>query len=110
MSSFKDMRIVDNFYQTSSFFPMPTVLISTLAEDGSTSIGSYSLCFPYYIAGRHIADYCQAIRACAEANGCRLIDMYTPETPYDTLDDFHPNADGMKTLAEQVLRQIPTEF
>jgi lysophospholipase L1-like esterase len=36
--------------------------------------------------------------------------MYTPETPYDTLDDFHPNADGMKTLAEQVLRQIPTEF
>ena len=52
MSSFKDMRIVDNFYQTSSFFPMPTVLISTLAEDGSTSIGSYSLCFPYYIAGK----------------------------------------------------------
>lgn len=31
---------------------MPTVLISTLAEDGSTSIGSYSLCFPYYIAGK----------------------------------------------------------
>ncbi len=52
MSSFKDLRIVDNFYQTSAFFPMPTVLISTLAEDGSTSIGSYSLCFPYYIAGK----------------------------------------------------------
>ena len=26
MSSFKDLRIVDNFYQTSLFFPMPTVL------------------------------------------------------------------------------------
>lgn len=52
MSSFKDLRIVDNFYQTSAFFPMPTVLVSTLAEDGKTSIGSYSLCFPYYIAGR----------------------------------------------------------
>jgi len=52
MSSFKDLRIVDNFYQTSAFFPMPTVLISTLADDGSTSIGSYSLCFPYYIAGK----------------------------------------------------------
>lgn len=52
MSSFEDLRIVDNFYQTSSFFPMPTVLISTLAEDGSTSIGAYSLCFPYYIAGK----------------------------------------------------------
>lgn len=52
MSSFKNLRIVDNFYQTSAFFPMPTVLVSTLADDGSTSIGSYSLCFPYYIAGK----------------------------------------------------------
>lgn len=52
MSSFKDLRIVDNFYQTSAFFPMPTVLISTLTDDGSTSIGAYSLCFPYYIAGK----------------------------------------------------------
>lgn len=52
MSSFKDLRIVDNFYQTSAFFPMPTVSISTLAPDGSTTIGSYSLVFPYYIAGK----------------------------------------------------------
>ncbi|MDD5937312.1 MAG: hypothetical protein PUC65_17380 [Clostridiales bacterium] len=52
MSSFKDLRIVDNFYQTSAFFPMPTVLIGTLADDGSTSLGSYSLIQPYYIAGR----------------------------------------------------------
>ena len=52
MSSFKDLRIVDNFYQTSSYYPMPTVMISTLAEDGSTSVGSYSLCFPYYIGGK----------------------------------------------------------
>lgn len=52
MSSFKDLRIVDNFYQTSAFYPMPTILISTLSEDGSTTIGSYSLCFPYYIAGK----------------------------------------------------------
>lgn len=52
MSSFKDLRIVDNFYQTSSFFPMPTVCISTINPDGSLNIGSYSLCFPYYIAGK----------------------------------------------------------
>lgn len=52
MSSFKDLRIVDNFYQTSAYFPMPTVLVSTLSEDGKTSIGSYSLCFPYYVAGK----------------------------------------------------------
>ena len=50
MSSFKDLRIVDNFYQTSSYIPMPTVLVSSVAEDGTTSVGSYSLVFPYYIA------------------------------------------------------------
>lgn len=52
MSSFKDLRIVDNFYQTSSFFPMPTVCISTVNPDGTLNIGTYSLCFPYYIAGK----------------------------------------------------------
>ena len=51
MSSFKDLRIVDNFYQTSAFFPLPTILISTLDDEGNTTIGAYSLCFPYYIAG-----------------------------------------------------------
>lgn len=53
MSSFKDLRIVDNFYQTSSFFPMPTICISTVNPDGSLNIGTYSLCFPYYIAGKN---------------------------------------------------------
>lgn len=52
MSEFKDLRIVDNFYQTSAFFPMPVVLASTVSQSGQTNIGSYSLCFPYYIAGK----------------------------------------------------------
>lgn len=52
MSSFKDLRIVDNFYQTSLFFPMPTVIISTLTEDGKTTLGPYSLVQPYYVAGK----------------------------------------------------------
>ena len=52
MSSFNELRIVDNFYQTSAFFPMPTVIVSTLCEDGSTSLGPYSLVQPYYVAGK----------------------------------------------------------
>ena len=53
MTSFEDIRIVDNFYQTSAFYPMPTVLIGTIDEDsGLTNLGAYSLCFPYYIAGK----------------------------------------------------------
>lgn len=52
-NNFKDIRITDNFYQSSSFFPMPLTLIGTLNEDGTlTSYGAYSLIFPYYIAGK----------------------------------------------------------
>ena len=65
MSSFKDLRIVDNFYQTSSFFPMPTLLISTLDEEGNTTCGSYSLCFPYYVAGK---DYYAMILNCRNSS------------------------------------------
>ncbi|MCR5323862.1 MAG: hypothetical protein K6E85_11405 [Lachnospiraceae bacterium] len=52
MSSFENLRVVDNFYQTSLFFPMPTVIVSTLCDDGSTSLGPYSLVQPYYVAGK----------------------------------------------------------
>ena len=31
---------------------MPTILISTVSESGETNLGAYSLCFPYYIAGK----------------------------------------------------------
>ena len=65
MSSFKDLRIVDNFYQTSAFFPMPTILVATLADDGTTTLGSYSLCFPYYIAGK---DYYAMILECRNSS------------------------------------------
>lgn len=53
MSNFKEMKIVENFYQNSIFFPMPTVAVCTLAEDGSTSIGAYSLVFPYYVSEKN---------------------------------------------------------
>lgn len=65
MSSFENLRIVDNFYQTSLFFPMPTVVISTLCEDGSTSLGPYSLCAPYYVAGK---DYYAMLLCCRNSS------------------------------------------
>ncbi len=52
MSGFENLRIVDNFYQTSAFFPMPTVMIGTLTDDGQTTLGPYSLVQPYYVAGK----------------------------------------------------------
>ena len=65
MSSFENLRIVDNFYQTSLFFPMPTVIISTLCEDGSTTLGPYSLVQPYYIAGK---DYYAMLLECRNSS------------------------------------------
>ena len=71
LEGFKNMRIVDNFYQTSSFFPMPTIEISTLDEKGITNVGSYSLCFPYYIAGK---DYYAMVLECRNSsNTCKNI-------------------------------------
>lgn len=61
-NEFKEIRIMDNFYQSSSFFPMPLTLIGTLDEKGElTSFGAYSLIFPYYIAGK---DYYAMILEC----------------------------------------------
>ena len=65
MSSFENLRIVDNFYQTSLFFPMPTVIISTLCEDGSTNLGPYSLIQPYYVAGK---DYYAMLLSCRNSS------------------------------------------
>lgn len=65
MEKFKDLRIVDNFYQTSAFFPMPTILASTISESGQTNLGAYSLCFPYYIAGK---DYYAMILECRNSS------------------------------------------
>lgn len=65
MSSFENLRIVDNFYQTSLYFPMPTVVISTLCEDGSTTLGPYSLVQPYYVAGK---DYYAMLLSCRNSS------------------------------------------
>ena len=71
-NSFKDIRIVDNFYQSSSFFPMPLCLIGTLDEKGTlTSFGSYSLCFPYYIAGKGY--YAMILECRNNSNTCKGI-------------------------------------
>ena len=65
MSSFKNLRVVDNFYQTSLFFPMPAVLVSTLADDGQTNCGAYSLVQPYYVAGK---DYYAMLLCCRSSS------------------------------------------
>lgn len=68
--SFKNIRIMDNFYQSSSFFPMPLCLVGTLDENGkNTSFGAYSLCFPYYIAGKGF--YAMILECRNSSNTCK---------------------------------------
>lgn len=121
MSSFKNVRIVDNFYQTSSFFPMPLCLVGTLDENGdTTSFGAYSLCFPYYIAGK---DYYAMVLECRNSSNtakgilrhgkCTINFMkyskkvfkehvrlgYPGDTPQEKMKDFKYNLeDGLMAL------------
>ncbi len=44
---------------------MPTVIISTLCEDGSTNLGPYSLIQPYYVAGK---DYYAMLLCCRNSS------------------------------------------
>lgn len=84
MSSFENLRIVDNFYQTSLFFPMPTVVISTLCEDGSTTLGPYSLVQPYYVAGK---DFYAMLLSCRNSSNTAQNILRTGKCAINFVDD-----------------------
>ena len=85
-------------------YPEAEIWCFTLAVSTCSCMEDFE--FPYRYVGRHIEEYCDVIRDLAAANRCRLIDLYAQPQPYDTIDGFHPNRDGMKTLAEAVIEQI----
>ena len=84
MSSFENLRVVDNFYQTSLFFPMPTVVISTLCEDGSTTLGPYSLVQPYYVAGK---DFYAMLLSCRNSSNTAQNILRTGKCAINFVDD-----------------------
>ena len=88
MSSFENLRVVDNFYQTSLFFPMPTVLISTLCEDGTTNLGPYSLIQPYYVAGK---EYYAMLLNCRNSSNTAQNILRTGKCAINFIDDNPKN-------------------
>ena len=98
MSSFENLRIVDNFYQTSLFFPMPTVLISTLTETGMTTLGPYSLVQPYYVAGK---DYYAMLLQCRNSSNTAQNILRTGKCAINFIDD------NPKTFKEAVKLSWP---
>ena len=98
MSSFENLRIVDNFYQTSLFFPMPTVVISTLCEDGTTSLGPYSLVQPYYVAGK---DFYAMLLSCRNSSNTAQNILRNGKCAINFIDD------NPKTFKEAVRLSWP---
>ena len=98
MSSFENLRIVDNFYQTSLFFPMPTVIISTLCEDGTTNLGPYSLIQPYYVAGK---DYYAMLLSCRNSSNTAQNILRNGKCTLNFIDD------NPKTFKEAVKLSWP---
>ena len=98
MSSFENLRVVGNFYQTSLFFPMPTVVISTLCEDGSTTLGPYSLVQPYYVAGK---DYYAMLLSCRNSSNTAQNILRNGKCAINFVDD------KPKTFAECVKLSWP---
>ena len=98
MSSFENLRIVDNFYQTSLFFPMPTVIISTLCEDGKTNLGPYSLVQPYYVAGK---DFYAMLLSCRNSSNTAQNILRTGKCAINFIDD------NPKTFKEAVKLSWP---
>ena len=51
---------------------------------------------------RDLENYNHLIKQTA-SHYCKVIDLYDCKVPYDTIDGTHPNADGMKTIAEVIV-------
>lgn len=62
--------------------------------------------FPYSVSGMDIRIYNDVIKRTARSYDCKLIDLFKYNIPYDTVDGTHPNAEGMKTVADMVVNCI----
>lgn len=82
----------------------PSAALWCMTLPTAASRGSGASIFPYGYGGIHIGRYSDAIRDCAMRFGCLVIDLEKACEPYDTADGVHPNAVGMRTIAEAVLR------
>lgn len=85
-------------------YPQAEIWCFTLSVSAFSK--SEEFVFPYRYKGRHIEEYCKVIRECAQFSGCKVIDLYSWNEPYDTIDGFHPNSVGMQTLADAVISQL----
>jgi flavin reductase (DIM6/NTAB) family NADH-FMN oxidoreductase RutF len=77
---------------------MPTVIISTLCEDGSTTLGPYSLIQPYYVAGK---DYYAMLLSCRNSSNTAQNILRNGKCAINFIDD------NPKTFKEAVKLSWP---
>lgn len=85
-------------------YPFAEVFCCTLNTTFMSSTPSFS--FPYTYGGTHIEAYNDVIRQTAADYHCKLIDLYSFQQPYDTIDGSHPTREGMNTLARMMLESM----
>ena len=82
-------------------YPDAEIWCFTLTNSDRMLDSNFSL--PFTKNGRPFAEYCRAIRECANQEGCKLIDIYRTDKGYRTIDGLHPDAEGMRQIADLVL-------
>lgn len=85
-------------------YPKAEIWCCTLCSTKMSGNPSFS--FPDSYNGNDVNYYNDAIRNIIDINNCKLIDLYANQLPYDSIDGTHPNADGMNTLAVQIIRAM----
>lgn len=97
-----DFAYISLINKIKSNYPGAEIWCCTLSETYMSQKPSFK--FPHKYAGTYIEEYNDIIRRAAHENNCKLIDMYGFGIPYDSIDGTHPSAEGMITIALEVIR------
>lgn len=87
-----------------SLYPDAEIWCCTLNRSHMSSNPNFV--FREELFGTNIREYNAQIAAAVRDCGCRLLDLYSQQVSYDTVDSTHPSKQGMDTLAALVVRQM----
>ena len=100
-----DLTVFENAYKT--------MLQKIKNNYKSAEIWCVSLCACEYFTtykvnnrGKNLTDYNGVIKTLSNELNCKYIDIYNEQTPYDTMDEVHPNLSGMSLIRDSVLNKI----
>lgn len=99
-----DSAYGDMLFRIRNNYPKAEIWCCTLCTTYMSSNPAFE--FPHTYKGTHIEVFNALIRKHAKCNGCKIIDFYDYNKPYDTIDGTHPNRHGMMTLATMAIKSM----